>query len=115
MRTLESDSGCVLPSDTTPIELTFRVRDGLLEIRNVSVPDSLAGLTGSIESDGDFEVLDVLGTPGVFTETIRIEGRVTREVLTAIESHEFVYEDPELIEIIGERCEIRIRWEGERV
>jgi hypothetical protein len=45
-----------------------------------------------------------------------VQGEFSGDLLTAIQSSEVVYLDPEFIEVFGiERCETTIRWGGERV
>lgn len=112
LRTAGTDPGCDFLFDPAPgpLEITFRVRDGILE----TVPGHPETVS-SLEPDGSFELRDVLESPS-HRETITIRGRFESDILTATESHAFLYFDPIIVELLGnESCVSSYGWVGERV
>jgi hypothetical protein len=115
VRTLVSAQGCGVLLDPSPFEVTFHTTDSFLELEIPSPIDPELTMVGSIEQDGDFQLSSELELPGFSIETTTVQGRFAADALTAIQTSEVVYLDPEFIEIFGiERCESTIRWEGER-
>jgi hypothetical protein len=116
IRMVESAQGCGLLLDPAPIQVTFHATGSVLELE---IPASFGlelSLMGSLQSGGDFQVHWEHEEPGFSSETTSVQGRFSGDFLTAIQSSEVVYLDPEFIEIFGiERCASTIRWEGERV
>lgn len=112
LRTAGLDPGCDLLFDPapTPLEITFRVHDGELE----TVPTHPWN-SSSLESDGTFELRDVIESPGAFRDTITIQGRFEGALLTASESHATIYFDPIIVELYGsDPCVSTYHWVGER-
>jgi hypothetical protein len=112
LRTAGTDPGCDFLFDPAPapLEITFRVQDGVLE----TVPGH-PNTVSSLEPDGSFELRDVFESPS-HRETISIQGRFESDILTATESHAFLYFDPIIVELLGsESCVSTYGWVGERV
>jgi hypothetical protein len=114
-RTVVSARSCGLLLDGLPAEFVFRTVGDALDVVLATPTDPQHAMTGFLESDGDFELQSAPEIPGFSREAATVRGRFARDALTAIQTSEVVYLDPEFIEIFGiERCESTIRWEGER-